>query len=128
VIERFEAGEPALGIFADNLNPRNAVDLGSSQLDFVMIDMEHGPLDFERLESFVLATTNKRRILEKQSTQPDVVPLVRLPQNGRERLQFLIKQALDVGVFWGHVAAHRDARGGVGRGPGDTVSSGARLE
>jgi len=70
VIERFEAGEPALGIFADNLNPRNAVDLGSSQLDFVMIDMEHGPLDFERLESFVLATTNKRRILSSKNRVP----------------------------------------------------------
>ena len=39
-----------------------------------------------------------------------MVPLVRLPQNGRERLQFLIKQALDVGVF-GVMLPHIETRG-----------------
>ena len=40
-----------------------------------------------------------RRIAEKGNVQPDVVPLVRIPPNSRERNQWIIKQVLDTGVY-----------------------------
>ena len=99
VIELFEANKPAFGIFSYGRSMHNAIALGASRLDFVLIDMEHAPVDFETLQAFVLAMNDKRRVLEKGTVQPDVVPFVRLPQYGREKLQFLIKQVLDLGVF-----------------------------
>jgi len=99
VIELFERNQPAFGIFSAGASARNSVVLSRSSLDFVLIDMEHAPVDFERLRLLFLAMVNKERAVEKGNAQPDVVPIVRLPQNGREGLQHLIKQALDLGAY-----------------------------
>ena len=99
VIELFEAGKPAFGVFSSNPSLRSAAALSTSDADFVLVDMEHAPVDFETLQAFFLAMVDKRRALEKGNAQPDVVHMVRLPQYGRERLQFLIKQALDLGTY-----------------------------
>lgn len=99
VVELLEKGVPPLGIFVANVSLRSAASLGSSPLDFIIIDMEHSPYDPSRLEIFLLGMINKRRILEKNNLQMDVVPIVRLPGNGRERLDFMIKQVLDLGAF-----------------------------
>ena len=99
LIEILERDQPAFGIFSAGASARNAVALSRSSLDFVLIDMEHAPVDFERLRLLFLAMVDKERALEKGNAQPDVVPIVRLPQNGREGLQHLIKQALDLGAY-----------------------------
>ena len=98
-IELLEKGEPALGIFSGDQSLNNARLIAGSDIDFALIDMEHGPLDFETLRAFLLGLTDKRAIHEESSLQPNVTPIVRLPTNGRENLQFLAKQALDVGAF-----------------------------
>jgi 4-hydroxy-2-oxoheptanedioate aldolase len=99
LIEMFEAGVAPVGAFAFNLTTRSAAALSTSPLDFLIVDLEHSSSSFEHLEVYLLALTDKRRILEKRNLQPDVVPLVRLPSYGWERIQYLIKQALDLGVF-----------------------------
>jgi 4-hydroxy-2-oxoheptanedioate aldolase len=99
VISQMEAGLPALGVLSFDYSLTNARALSSSKLDFVIIDMEHSPFDVERLREFLLGMTNKRRIMEKQSLQPDVVPFVRIPKTGREDFLSQVKQVLDVGVF-----------------------------
>jgi 4-hydroxy-2-oxoheptanedioate aldolase len=107
VIELLEKNTPPLGVFVSNVSPRGAAAISSSPLDFIIIDMEHSPLDLTRLETYLLAMTDRRRILAKGNLQPDVTPLVRLPANGRERVQYQIKQALDLGVF-GVIVPHID--------------------
>ncbi len=99
LIEMFEAGDAPMGIFAFNPTLRSASALASSPLDFVILDLEHTPFGMEHLETYLLSLTDKARILEKGNLQPDVVPLVRLPSYGWERLQYMMKQALDLGVF-----------------------------
>lgn len=99
LIEMFEAGTAPIGIFAFNPTLRSAAALASSPLDFVILDLEHTPFGMEHLETYLLSLTDKARILAKGNLQPDVVPLVRLPSYGWERLQYVMKQALDLGVF-----------------------------
>ncbi len=99
VIARFEAGKPAFGIFVSDPTPRKAVMLAASPLDFVVIDMEHTPLAFDRLEAFLTSFVDRRRLAAKGNLQLDVAPIVRLAPYGRERLQFTIKQALDLGAY-----------------------------
>ncbi len=99
IIEMFESGDTPVGIFTFNATMRSAAALASAPLDFIILDLEHTPFGVESLELFLLSLTDKARILEKGNLQPDVIPLVRLPSYGSERLQYLMKQALDLGVF-----------------------------
>lgn len=98
-IDVLAAGQPAFGILSHDRSPENARALARSGLDFVIIDMEHGPLDFESLRMFLLGMTDKERIVATGSLQMPVTPLVRLPANGRDQATFLAKQALDTGVM-----------------------------
>jgi 4-hydroxy-2-oxoheptanedioate aldolase len=107
LIELVEQDRPAIGIFAFTVDTRAACYVASSGLDFVVVDLEHTPYDTKSLETYLLAMIDKRRIVEKGNLQPDVVPLVRLPANGRERVQYMAKQVLDLGVF-GIVVPHVD--------------------
>jgi 4-hydroxy-2-oxoheptanedioate aldolase len=97
--ELLAAGKSVFGVFSQNRSPTNARALAQSTLDFVMIDMEHHPWDAEQLRQMLLGMTDKRAILAKGNLQPNVTPLVRIPPNGRENLQFFVKQALDTGAF-----------------------------
>ncbi len=98
-VETLESGKAVFGLFTANFSLQNARALATSQLDFIFIDMEHTPFSMETLRSFLLGMVNPRRIAEKGNPQMDVTPLVRIPMNGRENLEFLVKQVLDVGAF-----------------------------
>lgn len=98
-IELLAAGQSTFGIFSHDRSLENARSLARSGLDFVLIDMEHGPLDIETLRVFLLGMTDKRRILEKGNLQPDVTPLVRIAPNGRDQTSYMAKQVLDVGAM-----------------------------
>jgi 4-hydroxy-2-oxoheptanedioate aldolase len=98
-IETLEAGHPVFGLFTANLSPQNARALATSQLDFLFIDMEHSPFDMETLKTFLLGMQNVRAVAEQGHPQMGVTPLVRIPMNGREPMQWAIKQVLDMGAF-----------------------------
>ncbi len=73
--------------------------IADSDYDMVMIEMEHEGFSLNDLRVSLQFLLNRRRIAEKGNVQPDVVPLVRIPPNSRERNQWIIKQALDTGVY-----------------------------
>jgi 4-hydroxy-2-oxoheptanedioate aldolase len=98
-IETLESGKPVFGLATGNFSLVNARALATSDLDFVIIDMEHSPLNIETLQRFVLGMINTRSIAAKGFPQMDVTPIVRIPANGREHSQYLVKQVLDVGVY-----------------------------
>jgi 4-hydroxy-2-oxoheptanedioate aldolase len=98
-IELLAANRPVFGILSHDRSLENARSLARSELDFVIIDMEHGPLDIESLRVFLLGMTDKARIVARGNLQMDVTPFVRLPANGRDQITYLAKQVLDVGVM-----------------------------
>jgi len=98
-IQTLESGAPTLGLATGNFSLVNARSLAVSDLDFIIIDMEHSPFDVETLQHFILGMVDVGRAVEKGSPQMDVTPIVRIPMNGRESLQFLVKQVLDVGAY-----------------------------
>jgi 4-hydroxy-2-oxoheptanedioate aldolase len=98
-IELLESGQPAFGVLSFDYSLQSARTLASSDLDFVIIDMEHAPYDVERLQTFLLGMTDKRQIQEKGNLQMNVTPFVRVPATGGEELLYQAKQVLDVGVF-----------------------------
>ncbi len=112
-IELMEAKKPAFGVFSSIVSTRNGAAIASSGLDFVIVDLEHSPFDPTRLEGYLLGMVSKTEILKKGNLQPGVVPFVRVPAAGREQLQFVIKQVLDLGpmgIVVPHVDTPEDAR------------------
>jgi 4-hydroxy-2-oxoheptanedioate aldolase len=105
MIELWEQGKPAFGTFARFRDPDGALYYASTDLDFVIFDLEHGPADFTQLRVFLQFMVDKSRLLKKGNLQPNVVPLVRIPSNGGETNQWVVKQALDAGAF-GMMAPH----------------------
>ena len=98
-IDLLDRGSTALGLLAFDYSLDNARTLSRSDLDFVIIDMEHAPFDVERLREFLLGMTDKRAILDKGNLQPNVTPIVRIPATGGAEVITQVKQVLDVGVF-----------------------------
>ena len=102
VIDLLEQGKPVFcGGMVYNGNLDDIMYMGDSDYDFCIIETEHEGFSFNDLRNSVQHLLNRKRILEKGSLQPDVVPFVRIPPNARETggNQWVIKQTLDTGVF-----------------------------
>lgn len=98
-IETLESGQPVFGLFTGNFSLANARALARSGLDYVLIDMEHAPFDVETLNLFLLGMTDKAAVARQGHAQMATTPIVRIPVNGRNDPEWLVKQVLDMGVF-----------------------------
>ncbi|MGM0633742.1 MAG: HpcH/HpaI aldolase family protein [Pseudomonadota bacterium] len=98
-IETLENDQPAFGLFTGNFSLANARALATSGLDYILIDMEHTAHDMETLQEFLLGMTDKAAIAEQGHTQMATTPIVRLPANGRNDPEWMVKQILDIGAF-----------------------------
>jgi 4-hydroxy-2-oxoheptanedioate aldolase len=99
MIEIWESGKPAFGSFVRFRDVDGALYYGTSDLDFVIFDTEHGPADYSQLKVFLQFMVDKAHLLKKGNLQPNVTPLARIPSNGGERNQWVVKQVLDLGVM-----------------------------
>lgn len=99
MIEIWESGKPAFGTFVRFRDVDGALYYGTSELDFVIFDTEHGPADYSQLKVFLQFMVDKAQLLKKGNLQPNVTPLARIPSNGGERNQWVVKQVLDLGVM-----------------------------
>ena len=127
-IDKLAQGKSLAGAIMYDFSLYAAAQFASSDLDFMIIDMEHRGLDFERLETFLLGTTNKAEIAKQGNLQVRVPPIVRIPTYGRAPNEAIVKQVLDMGAFGIMFPAIENkaagARGGVGR----ALSAAERLE
>ena len=89
-------------VFSSGPVPNGTFDVaqsyGDSDLDMVIFEMEHHGFDLGGLRASLHAVLNRRRIHE-DGLAPSVVPMTRIPPNGRETSQWIIKQVLDAGVY-----------------------------
>jgi 4-hydroxy-2-oxoheptanedioate aldolase len=98
-IETLANGQPVFGLFTGNFSLANARALARSGLDYILIDMEHAPFDMETLNTFLLGMTDKAAIAQQGNAQMAVTPIVRIPVNGRNDPEWMVKQVLDMGAF-----------------------------
>jgi len=99
VIEKLAAGKPFFGVQSADLSLENARSLARADIDYVYLDMEHGPMDFEGLHRFTVGMIDKATILKKGNAQPNVAVFARFAPYGREQAQWFVKQALDIGLM-----------------------------
>ena len=108
VIELLEQDKP---VFCSGLVWNGNLDdmtfVGDADYDMVIVEMEHQGFSFNDLRTMLQFLMNRKKVSEKGSLQADPVPFVRVPPNFRERNQWVLKQALDAGVY-GLVLPHLD--------------------
>lgn len=99
VIELIEAGQPAFGPFMTPGSIPDATWIASSNYDFVVYELEHSAFSLTDLRLSLQFMLDRRQIVESGSLAPQVTPMVRIPVNGREQSQWIVKQVLDIGVY-----------------------------
>jgi 4-hydroxy-2-oxoheptanedioate aldolase len=99
VIEKLATGKPFFGVQTGDLSLENARSLAHADIDYVYLEMEHGPMDFEGLHHFTVGMIDKATILKKGNAQPNVAIFARFAPYGREQAQWFVKQALDIGLM-----------------------------
>jgi 4-hydroxy-2-oxoheptanedioate aldolase len=99
LVAKLAAGDRAFGVSTYDLSLENARSLARSNLDYVYVDMEHGPMDFVALHRFLLGLTDRAAVARNGDVAQQMTPLVRLAPYGRESPQWAVKQALDIGVM-----------------------------
>jgi 4-hydroxy-2-oxoheptanedioate aldolase len=109
MIEKLAAGKPVVGITTADFSMENAHTIARADIDFVRIEMEHGPMNFEALRDFLVGMIDKSAILRKGNAQPRVAPIARFSPYGREQQAWVVKQALDIGIM-GYIANGVDTK------------------
>src|SRR5258708_25048039 len=99
VIEKLAAGKPFIGFQTGDLSFQNARTLARADIDYVYMEMEHGPMDFTGLQQFTVGMIDKAAILKKCNVQPNVAIFARFSPYGRDQAQWVVKQALDIGLM-----------------------------
>jgi 4-hydroxy-2-oxoheptanedioate aldolase len=98
-IDKLKRGKSLAGAIIYDFSLYAARRFAESDLDFVILDMEHQALDFERMQAFFLGLTNKAEIARNGHVQQRVPPIVRIPTYGRDQNEFITKQVLDMGAM-----------------------------
>lgn len=98
VIAKLEAGETIYGLSTQDLSVSYAQQVARAPADFVYVDMEHGPMDFPALRTFLLAMGDKQAILRKGNPQPNLALFARFAPGPLDS-EWVVKQALDLGLY-----------------------------
>jgi len=81
--DKLEKGAVVLGPFMKFTDPAAVEIAGLAGFDFVIIDMEHGPITYERAQDLIRAAELR-----------NITPVVRVPENK----EIYIQRALDIGA------------------------------
>ena len=65
----------------------------------MVYELEHSAFSLTDLRLSLQFMLDRREIAESGSVAPRVTPFVRIPVNGREQSQWIVKQVLDIGVY-----------------------------
>jgi 4-hydroxy-2-oxoheptanedioate aldolase len=98
-IDKLQRGKAIAGAIMYDFSLYAARQFATSDLDFIILDMEHQSLDFERLQTFFMGTIDKASIAKQGNLQVRVPPIVRIPTYGRDLNEAIVKQVLDMGAF-----------------------------
>jgi 4-hydroxy-2-oxoheptanedioate aldolase len=100
-IEKLAKGEPMIGTQTSDMSLQNCHSLARLNMDYVYVDMEHGPLNLDGLAYCVAGMVDKAEILKRGNAQPKVALFARFPPYGRDldSNDWIVKQALDMGLM-----------------------------
>jgi 4-hydroxy-2-oxoheptanedioate aldolase len=99
MVELLDTGEVVFGSSVPYRNAEGAVAMSrSTDADFLFYDMEHSTFDMPQLQTFLQFLLDPARILARGRPGTEHPVLVRIPANGREMNQWIIKNVMDQGA------------------------------
>jgi 4-hydroxy-2-oxoheptanedioate aldolase len=98
MVERLAQGKAVFGTTTRDFSMENAHAMARADLDYVRVEMEHSPMNFDALRLFLMGMLDKASILKQGNARMAIAPIVRLAPYGREEAHWVVKQALDQGV------------------------------
>lgn len=99
MIETLARGQVAFGVSNEDMSLENARALATADLEWVYIDFEHAPMNFETLRMFLVGMIDRAEAARKGTVQPKVTPLARFAPYAREGTEWAVKQGLDQGLM-----------------------------
>lgn len=99
MVEKLSQGKPVFGIATDDFSMENARAIARADIDYVRIEQEHAPMNFEKVRDFLIGMIDKTAILKKGNAQVNVAPVARFAPYGHESNAWIVKQALDIGLM-----------------------------
>ena len=106
LVELLADGETVFGPFASPKGADAAAQMGRNRtIDYIFYDMEHAPFDVIGMRVYMQFLIDPATLLRRGRPGSDVAVLVRIPANGREMNQWMIKNVLDQGAH-GIIAPH----------------------
>ena len=84
VIAKLSQGKAFVGVNTGDLSLENARTLARAFIDYVYVDMEHTPLDFQGLHMFNIGMIDKAAAVKKGSVAPNVALFARFPPEADE--------------------------------------------
>jgi 4-hydroxy-2-oxoheptanedioate aldolase len=100
VVEKAKQGKHIFGVFTADLSPQNARLLARDpNIDYVYIDFEHNPMNFDALERFLAAIQDKAGILQRGNAQAHPAVFARFAPYASEETLWVVKQGLDIGLM-----------------------------
>ncbi len=106
VVELLANGEVVFGSFANvESGASGAIEMSRSDVDYIFFDMEHGAIDMRAMRTYMQYLIDPAQILRRGRPGTDKAVWVRIPANGREMNEWMIKNALDQGAH-GVIAPH----------------------
>src|SRR6476646_11897009 len=72
VIEKLAQGKAFVGVNTGDLSLENARTLARAPIDYVYVDMEHTPLDYQGLHLFNIGMIDRAAAAKKGSVAPNV--------------------------------------------------------
>ncbi|HUZ77478.1 MAG TPA: aldolase/citrate lyase family protein [Chloroflexota bacterium] len=116
VIQQLAAGKPVFLPFTPP-TVENAITISESRYDGCVFEMEHGIYDIRALRDALQYMLSRRQLVAGGTLAPAVTPFVRIPPNGIERVSWIAKQVLDIGIYgivWPHCSTVEEALNAVG--------------
>ncbi len=116
VIKQLSEGKPVFLPFTPN-TVEAAIAITGTQYDGCVFEMEHAPYDIRGLRDALQYMLGRQQLVEGGTLAPPVTPFVRIPPNGIEKVSWIAKQVLDIGIYgiiWPHVSTVDEARNAVG--------------
>ncbi len=99
LVRLLDEGEVVFGSSVPHRSPEGAAEMvRNPEIDFLFYDMEHRPFDMTQLSVFLQYMLDPAQILERGRPGTEHPVMVRIPVNGREMNQWIIKNLLDQGV------------------------------
>jgi 4-hydroxy-2-oxoheptanedioate aldolase len=99
IVEKLSQGKVVVGVGSGDYSLDNAHALSRADIDFVRLEMEHGPIDIEKIYVFLNEMVDRAAVVKKGAASIGVAPIARFPPYGRESSLWVAKQGLDAGLM-----------------------------